>query len=857
MITRTYAVGQSNTVRRRDNNAGGWIDVSIPSGPIGAFELFDVMTDPNNSDRVVAVGEVQGIGTNTGIMVSYDAGVTWFQPTGSWSAGKVMYEVWWVDSNVIWVVGDQGVVARSTDGGLTFNITPTRPAAGTYGFTSCIHALDDQIVVVGGSTTSGLGVNDTLVWKSSDGGATWTTLNGGVPLPNPNTPNPVGPPGGIWISPDEQRIIVSTGYTQNLSINSGTSFSNVNPEMVRSGMHLTWYPAYGITPQRFRHIGGPVIAVNESSNQGTAWTITRTGSFETIRGAHFYDINDGYYIMDNMTYETADGGVTGSLTDSVAYILNAVWTGVWPPAPIDPPCGECPEGFTLNSITGLCERREELEPTCGPSYYTAGPGAKSVNYSVNGARFYENATLRPFPLSHTSAANIEDAAAAPLNLVSTVATAPWNTRLNDVGVWNSAANTPYNEWIGFTACLELVEEKTYYIGIAGDNYVRFSLNGTLVFESSNGSLDAFRNWFMIPLTLPAGTNIIELEGLNLGLIAAFGAEIYDADLATLSAMTLPAQIDAVTVFSTGNVIGSTFDLGEQSGCQCPEGYSLSTCQGFTVCVIIETAPFNPCPCYLATNCDDPGETYLFKLEDGSTSLDITLTYVLDVDLDKCWTIEDSVDCDDTTPVGIVTDSFADCQDCGGACYLLTNCATQETIVVDDPTLAQFNGEVIEVIVDPNTTLCLLVEEVPCFEAIIVPLPGTIVECYTTCERCLPAPLPPPEPLNIRNRTVKPGYNTPGCPPEYVDKVNCKFAEAMYQEAISTRYGIEFCCENAINQDKWVIKKELLDLKMITDLDACKAAPSDCCPPCNVESELVLYSPVLCPAPTNVDAQLDI
>ena len=78
---------------------------------------------------------------------------------------------------------------------------------------------------------------------------------------------------------------------------------------------------------------------------------------------------------------------------------------------------------------------------------------------------------------------------------------------------------------------------------------------------------------------------------------------------------------------------------------------------------------------------------------------------------------------------------------------------------------------------------------------------------------------------------------------------------MYQEAVSTRYGIEFCCENAIDQDKWAIKKELLDLKMISDPDACQRVPEDCCPPCNVEATLVVIEAIQCPAPLNVDAQL--
>jgi hypothetical protein len=860
MITRTYASAQNNVIRRRDDHTGPWVDISIPGGPIGPTDWVDIMSDPNDPDRVVTVSSNNyGPGSQTGIMVSYDAGVTWFQPGGSWSQGKEFFEVWWVDSNIIWIVGDQGNVVISTDGGLTFNATAARPLDGLYSYTSCIHALDDKIAVVSGGLTNNPSENDVLVSKTIDGGITWTTLNGNLALVNTvgNPPGgPTGPPEGIWMSPDQSRIIVGTHYNQFLTINSGTSFAAIAPEMTRSGRHLTWYPSYATNPEVFRHIGGPVIQINESLDQGTSWATTRGGVvFEVMRGAHFYTADDGYYTIGGDTYETSDGGLTGNITDSplVEFVL-AVWTGPWPVPPIDPPCGGCPEGFTLNGATGLCEHVDSTPAICDPqNTYTVGPGAQLPgNYSAYGARFYENATGRPLPLTFSSGTAIVDDVAAPLNLLITSTTPAWTDRLNQVGVWVNGTG-PTHEWIGFTACVQLTEEKTYYIGIAGDNYVRFSLDGTEIFSATSGHVDTFRNWFMIPITLTAGTHIIELEGLNLGSIAAFGAEIYDATEAALVAMTTPGEIDAVTVFSTQDKIGATFDLGENSGCQCPDGYALSDCNGLLECVRIETAPFNPCPCYLATDCENPGNQVLITLADGATPLDEDLTYIFDFAPDTCFTIEPNDTCDDTTLVITVIESFIDCQTCGGTCYLLTNCETGETIVVDDPAVVPYVGQVIEVVVDPTTTLCLLVSEIPCFDAVVVPLPGALVECYTTCEECLPPPPPPPPMLDIRNRTVKPGYDTKGCPPEYVDKVSCTFAEAMYQEAVSRRYGIEFCCEHVINQNKWAVKKELLDLKMITDPDACREMPLDCCPPCNVEAILRVIETITCPGPFNVDA----
>lgn len=50
--------------------------------------------------------------------------------------------------------------------------------------------------------------------------------------------------------------------------------------------------------------------------------------------------------------------------------------------------------------------------------------------------------------------------------------------------------------------------------------------------------------------------------------------------------------------------------------------------------------------------------------------------------------------------------------------------------------------------------------------------------------------------------------------QYSENINCQFAEALYQKAVSDRYGIQFCCEQ--DSKNIEIKKELLDLNNIMD-----------------------------------------
>lgn len=259
--------------------------------------------------------------------------------------------------------------------------------------------------------------------------------------------------------------------------------------------------------------------------------------------------------------------------------------------------------------------------------------------------------------------------------------------------------------------------------------------------------------------------------------------------------------------------------------------------------------FATCPCYRATNCENPNEQLIFNTR-PQTNIDVALTHTFVEHPDKCWTVEITTDCKDQV-VLTVDETFTTCNECLGRCYELTDCQGLLENIVTHSNLLLYVGRVIKISGCPDT--CWTVTALP--ECPLNTVSVSLIADYDDCVSCLPAeviiPLPP---LDIRNRTVKPGYDTPGCTPEYVDKISCKFAEAMFQHAASRRYGIEFCCNQDLN--KWAIKMELLDLRMIYDPTACVAAEaSPCCPPCNVTAILVTFNPMTCPAPRNVTATM--
>lgn len=101
------------------------------------------------------------------------------------------------------------------------------------------------------------------------------------------------------------------------------------------------------------------------------------------------------------------------------------------------------------------------------------------------------------------------------------------------------------------------------------------------------------------------------------------------------------------------------------------------------------------------------------------------------------------------------------------------------------------------------------------------LPTDFFQTFGECQNgvCLP-------PTFKNNRTVKPGYNTPGCNPDEYDKITCKFSEVMYKIVLEKRYGITNCCPE--DDEKWLLKKELIDLQALKDPNyKCPSCPCSC------------------------------
>jgi hypothetical protein len=249
-------------------------------------------------------------------------------------------------------------------------------------------------------------------------------------------------------------------------------------------------------------------------------------------------------------------------------------------------------------------------------------------------------------------------------------------------------------------------------------------------------------------------------------------------------------------------------------------------------------------CYILSDCQGLVGNIL-----TNTDLSLYVGGVINIEgSTTCWQVQLAQGCQGSIPV-VVTASFVDCTACLPVCYLLVNCEDPSELKVTNTDLSIYLGQVVKIDGCPDTCWSVNLAN-NCNGAV----PVLVETPYEDCNTCLN--IQPPPPVELRPRMIKPGYTTPGCNPEYTERINRGFSQALYDKMLIDRYGITLCCNEPI--DKWDVKKQLLDLRAIYDPDLCKNTFEICCPPCAVVATLVTYNPQpTCLPPTNVNATLNI
>lgn len=397
-----------------------------------------------------------------------------------------------------------------------------------------------------------------------------------------------------------------TGYGGNFA---HWKVTNIAPAVVSVGQNITWG-------------GAEVIHSTDwvSGDDTNGWN----GPCAPSIAGHTYSV----YIVANI--KPASVGFVGSETVVGSYVFLDNSDNVTP-EPGTGSCGQlgCPPGQEL--VGGQCQLISNANYTVSTTQYTTSPGSKNQAYGAFGMRIYEAVNGFTFPLSGDGSGFLVDdgGGGVPVTLraASPVSNALWDSegssakgRLNIAGIWTgSGSGLPHNEWIGFSRCIVAPSTKVYCFGFAADNRMRLRLNGELIVEYDTGANANFNYWHVIPIILNEGVNIIEMEGSNDGSDAAFGAEIYDTTPAVLEGLSTTAGLEPYILFSTKDGTGENFDIGENSGFTCPDGYAYDSCTSGQ-CSSIEYSEPAPLPCaILLENCKDSNDTYLIELDPAETT----------------------------------------------------------------------------------------------------------------------------------------------------------------------------------------------------------------------------------------------
>ncbi len=320
---------------------------------------------------------------------------------------------------------------------------------------------------------------------------------------------------------------------------------------------------------------------------------------------------------------------------------------------------------------------------------------------------------------------------------------------------------------------------------------------------------------------------------------------------------------------------------------------LSECDDCVLDVIITTS-FEDCEtctgvtAYKLQNCEKIYEV-LYTMQDLSA-------YVGQVIKDKCgcWTVEEIKYQPPSTNIITIDAAYEECTTCLSTYYSLTDCRDPENIIYSTENLSAYVGKVVKLV---DCDLCFTVAKFePTLETGIPHIEIVYIETdYADCVTCLD-PVPRcsrvynntmedpksfpyidfdgnPQSVSVacgefspricikewtvlpedtfpyifeyfgfctegfcievfpNDRTVKPGYNTPICTSDKYDKITCNAAERAYKKVLELRYGISNCCPE--EDEKWIIKKELIELQALTDPNyTCQEIASCCNQPLN-------------------------
>lgn len=302
--------------------------------------------------------------------------------------------------------------------------------------------------------------------------------------------------------------------------------------------------------------------------------------------------------------------------------------------------------------------------------------------------------------------------------------------------------------------------------------------------------------------------------------------------------------DIITDSFFGNNVGQIITLASYPGV-CWSVSISPTCSGSVVIQTQVTSSFADCvsclgTCYYLADCANNFPTIHTNTDFGQY---VGKTIIVASFPGVCWQVITAPNCTGAVPFPAVVVTVHDnCEDCLQVCYRLVDCIGAKPPIITSTDLSAYLNKVIK-IVGCDSVCYIVTSSATCEGSMVVEVDTS----YDTCELCRGVIVPPIVPLRLRS--VQPNYGAGECSVDFVEKVNCRYADQVFAKYALKKYGVKQCKEDEF--DKWYIKKQLLKLNLIYDPSACIIPEvEEVCEPI-VEPPV----PIQCLAATSVTVQI--
>lgn len=358
---------------------------------------------PSNSDILyAATGEWEGnVGAannhfpGVGVYRSTDGGNDWdlLAPIPSQNTAAVAIDP--TNPNRVFVAGDTSL-HRTTNGGGNWDVTPGNVSGIFDGI------ISDVVIDPADVNRIYIGVHNSGVWRSTDGGATWTQLATGLATGAAASSPKIslgrnGTHGTRFVAVKMARRVFT-------SINRGNTFTEQTNCDVNWAPYYPWANVIAVDPSDENILLGGHASLYRSIDGGATWTQVAGygaagGGVHPDQQALLFDPSDHnhiYLATDGGVYESADNGQTWA-PRSTGLVTTQCWTvGVSQGATLaygittqDNSCYEWTSGTSFSSILGPEGGWIEYDPQSADIIY-ADTWFASLKKSTDGGTSWAN-----------------------------------------------------------------------------------------------------------------------------------------------------------------------------------------------------------------------------------------------------------------------------------------------------------------------------------------------------------------------------------------------------------------------------------------------------------------------------------